>query len=86
MYTKFVYKDDTVILFLRCWKAHDTHLLKMYVRWLSVVSELNLSLSTLVKFIGEGRVEEQAIAYKCTFLFQCRVEVAIKEEVKLVFY
>ena len=34
MHTKFVYKDDTVILFLRirCWKAHDTHLLKMYVR------------------------------------------------------
>ena len=48
MYTKFDYKDDTVIQFLLCWKAHDTNLLKMYVRWLSVVSEIKLHLSTLV--------------------------------------
>jgi len=41
MYTKLVYKDDTVILFLRCWKAHDINLLKMYVKWLSVVGKSN---------------------------------------------
>ena len=59
MYTKFVYKDDTVILFLRCWKAHDTNLLKMYFRWLSVVSEINLHLPTLVKLLKAGLRSKQ---------------------------
>jgi len=59
MYTKFVYKDDTVTLFLRCWKAQDTNLLKMYVKWLSVVSEINLHLSTLVKLVKAGLRSKQ---------------------------
>ena len=54
-----IYSDETILL--RCSKAHDTYLLKMYIRCVSVAadSEMNLHLSTLFRWGKAGLRSEQ---------------------------
>ena len=54
-----IYSDETILL--RCSKAHDTYLLKMYVRCVSVAadSEMNLHLSPLFRWGKVGLRSEE---------------------------